>query len=128
MNYLVDTHVVLWFIADDKKLPVSIKKMIEEDSSIFFVSMATLWEIAIKYSIGRLDLKVDLDGLFKLIEDSGFHLLPIAPEHILRNANLDFFYQDPFDRLIIAQGIEENLKIISKDQTFEKYPIDLVWS
>jgi PIN domain nuclease of toxin-antitoxin system len=74
-----------------------------------------------------LVLNTVLESIFKIIEDSGIELLPITTKHILKNANLEFFHQDPFDRIIIAQAFIENLTIISKDNQFDKYKIQLIW-
>ncbi|MDA3892808.1 MAG: type II toxin-antitoxin system VapC family toxin [Salinivirgaceae bacterium] len=126
MNLLLDTHVVLWFITDNPKLPQNLKRIIEDESNTCFISMASLWEVGIKYSIGRLELQIKLEELFKIIEESGIQVLPISTEHILVNTTLAFIHQDPFDRLIIAQSISENLTLVSKDQYFSKYPVDLL--
>lgn len=127
MNYLIDTHVLIWYITDNENLPLKIKKLIEKDNSICYVSIASLWEIAIKYSIGRLDLKGEIGLIFQLIEESGFEILPISINHILRNSNLEFHHNDPFDRLLISQSIHEKLTLISKDQEFSKYNIPVFW-
>ena len=127
MNYLVDTHAVIWFITADKKLPQATKSIIEDETNNCFVSIATFWEIGIKYSLGRLDLQGGLNDIFDIILDSGFSLLPITPQHIVKNSDLEFHHQDPFDRLIIAQAIVEGLKVISKDQYFKNYDIEIVW-
>ncbi|MCD4694942.1 MAG: type II toxin-antitoxin system VapC family toxin [Bacteroidales bacterium] len=127
MDLLVDTHAIIWFITDSGKLPINSKKIIKDTKNNCYVSLATYWEIGIKHSLGRLDLKTDLESIFNLIEDTGFELLPITTNHILKNADLEFHHQDPFDRIIIAQAIIENLTIVSKDNQFDKYKIKLVW-
>jgi PIN domain nuclease of toxin-antitoxin system len=127
MNLLIDTHAIIWFITDDKKLPSKTKQLIEDRKNNCFISLATFWEIAIKYSIGRLDLNTDLEKIFQIIEDTGFEILPISTTHILENANLKFHHQDPFDRLIIAQASVENLIVVSKDNQFKKYKVELIW-
>lgn len=127
MDYLIDTHAVIWFITDNKSLPAKTKKLIEDKENNCFVSIATFWEIAIKNSLGRLDLDADLEEVFELIEQSGFEILPITINHILSNANLEHYHHDPFDRLMIAQAKCENLKIVTKDQFFENYNVPLVW-
>lgn len=127
MNLLIDTHALIWFITDNEKLPVKTKNIIENEENSCYVSIATYWEIAIKNSIGRLDLNTNLKNIFQIIEDTGFITLPITTSHILKNAELEFHHQDPFDRIIIAQSISENLKIISKDKEFENYIVSLIW-
>jgi len=100
MNLLVDTHALIWFITDNNKLPINTKKFIESNDNDCYVSIATFWEIGIKNSIGRLDLNSDLQKIFQLIEESGFDILPITTNHILQNADLKLYHQDPFDRII----------------------------
>ncbi|MGB6084136.1 type II toxin-antitoxin system VapC family toxin [Moheibacter sp.] len=127
MNYLIDTHVVLWFITNDEKLPDSIKEIIGNKENQCFISIASYWEIGIKTSIGRLELNADLESIFKIIENSGFDALPITQQHILKNSTLNFHHQDPFDRILIAQALSEDLTIISKDNLFKKYEVSLIW-
>lgn len=127
MNFLVDTHAVIWFITDNLKLPVKAKKIIEDKKNTCYVSIASYWEIGIKHSLGRLDLSADLGEIFQIVEDTGFEILPITPKHILTNSGLEYHHQDPFDRIIISQAITEKLSIISKDGHFEKYKVTVVW-
>lgn len=91
------------------------------------MSIASFWEIAIKNSIGRLDLNSDLETIFKVIEESGFETLPLTTSQILQNSTLEFHHQDPFDRIFIAQSLVENMAIITKDSQFEKYNVPLIW-
>lgn len=127
MNLLIDTHAVIWFITEDDQLPDHVKELIEDTANTCFVSIASLWEMGIKYSLGKLDLKADLKKIFELIEQSGLTILPITTTHILTNSALDFHHRDPFDRLIIAQAKSEGLTLISKDGEFENYNINLMW-
>lgn len=127
MKTLVDTHALIWYITNDKKLPSRSKLIIEDPSSSCFVSIASLWEMGIKNSLGKLELKAGLERIFEIIEDSGFTLLPITPDHILVNAGLEYNHRDPFDRLIIAQAQFEDLSVITKDPEFQSYNISLVW-
>jgi len=127
MNLLLDTHVIIWFITDDKKLPRKIDELIKDENNKCFVSIASLWELGVKYSLNRLDIKSSLREIFQIIEDSGFETLPVIPEHIIVNSSLDFHHRDPFDRIIIAQAIAEKLTIVTKDELFEKYKVKLLW-
>jgi len=127
MNLLVDTHALIWFITDNNKLPINTKKFIESNDNDCYVSIATFWEIGIKNSIGRLDLNSDLQKIFRIIEESGFDILPITTNHILQNADLELYHQDPFDRIIIAQAMVEKMTIITKDTQFKNYNIPIVW-
>ncbi len=127
MNLLIDTHALIWFITDNDKLPFKTKQIIENKENNCYVSIATYWEIGIKNSIGRLDLKSDLETIFEIIEESGFETLPITTNQILRNAKLEFHHQDPFDRIIIAQSLTEKMTIITKDSQFENYNVPIIW-
>jgi len=127
MNLILDTHIAIWFVTDSDQLPESVKHQIEIPGNRCFVSIATLWEMGIKHSLGKLKLKTDLKKIFELFTDSGFILMPITPEHILTNASLPFHHRDPFDRLIIAQAKREGFSVITKDREFEKYNINLIW-
>ena len=127
MNLLLDTHTTIWFITEDKTLPSNVKTLIEDTTNTCFVSIASLWEMGIKHSLGKLNLKVDLKRIFELIDLSGLTILPITTSPILTNTTLEFHHRDPFDRLIIAQAKSEGLTIASKDVVFKDYNIDLVW-
>ncbi|TNF45091.1 MAG: type II toxin-antitoxin system VapC family toxin [Bacteroidetes bacterium] len=127
MNLLIDTHAVIWFITEDSKLPLKIKKIIENTENNCFVSIATYWEIAIKHSLGRLNLDSGLENIFRIIEKTGFEILPITTNQILINASLPHYHQDPFDRIIIAQAIQDDLKIVTKDGQFKNYQVSLIW-
>jgi PIN domain nuclease of toxin-antitoxin system len=127
MKLLLDTHAAIWFVTDNKQLPKSSKQLIENPENHCFISIATLWEMGIKYSLGKLKLKAELNKIFELFFDSGLILIPITPEHILTNTTLPFLHRDPFDRLIIAQAKREGYTIISKDREFENYEVNLVW-
>ena len=127
MNLLIDTHALIWFITDNDKLPLKTKQIIENKENNCYVSIATYWEIGIKNSIGRLDLNSDLETIFQIIEETGFETLPITTNQILRNANLEFHHQDPFDRIIIAQSLTEKMTIITRDSQFEDYNVPIIW-
>lgn len=126
MKLLLDTHTAIWFVTDSNQLPNPTKQLIENPENHCFISIATFWEMGIKYSLGKLKLKAELKKIFELFFDSGFILLPITPDHILTNASLPFHHRDPFDRLIIAQAKREGYSIISKDQEFENYDVNLI--
>ena len=127
MDLLIDTHVLIWFITDDIKLPPKTRQIIENIENDCFVSIATYWEIAIKHSLGRLDLNSGLENIFQIIEETGFETLPITVNQILNNARLEFHHKNPFDRIIIAQAISENLSLITKDEQFKEYKVSLIW-
>jgi len=127
MNAIIDTHAVIWFITDDKKLSKKARSFIKNIDNRCFVSIASLWEMGVKYSFGKLELKTDLANIINIIESGGFTYLPISKEEILINSELEFYHRDPFDRLIIAQAIKEEIPVITKDQYFNEYKIKTIW-
>ncbi len=111
MNYLLDTHILIWFITEDPKLKVPLEKIIKNKNHKCFTSIASLWEICIKSSINKLELKSSLDEIFNIIRLSDIEIIPITPVHLLLNATLKLHHRDPFDRIIIAQAQVENMMV-----------------
>lgn len=116
MNVLLDTHAVIWFLTEDDQLPKNVKIFIQNRSNPCYVSIASLWEMAIKHSIGKLDLNTSLVNILDLITESGFEILPIKPQHLLALTDLPFHHRDPFDRLNIGQAFSEGFKVVSSDR------------
>jgi PIN domain nuclease of toxin-antitoxin system len=127
MNLLLDTHALLWFLGGDKQLSKKAKAAIEDSNNTCYISIASCWEITIKYSLGKLQLEASLEELFDEIEKEKFIVLPISPEHLKTLSTLKFHHKDPFDRLIIAQAKKEKCVLVSADEYFVKYPINIVW-
>jgi PIN domain nuclease of toxin-antitoxin system len=127
MAYLLDTHTFLWFISGDNQLPESSKEIIKNLNESCFLSAASLWEITIKHQLKKLELGISLEELFEFVDRNQIEIIPINSIHLLQLSQIPFYHNDPFDRLIIAQAISENLKLISKDSIFKKYPVNLVW-
>lgn len=127
-NYFLDTHTFLWFLTGDQQLPKTVISHIEEIQTINYISIASIWEIAIKVSLGKLKLSISLNELKNEIFKNGFEILPLDFEHIITLSNLENHHKDPFDRIILAQAISEKLTLISKDQNFKLYKqIDILW-
>jgi PIN domain nuclease of toxin-antitoxin system len=127
MNLLLDSHALIWFINGDKQLPDKSVKLICDLENKCFVSIASIWEIAIKLSLRKLDLHGGFDEISKILKQYEIELLPITFEHLEQLLDLDFHHRDPFDRIIISQGIVENLVIVTKDENFPKYLVTIVW-
>lgn len=128
MKILIDTHALLWLITDDKKLSTKSKLYFTDPENELYFSMASFWEICIKTSIGKLSLSTSWEQTLK--EELSFNsvqLLPISTEHCVQVSKLPFYHRDPFDRLIIAQAVVDELHIMSIDEHFEHYPISLIW-
>ena len=128
MKLLLDTHTLLWFIAGNTNLSASARSLIEDASNEKFVSIASVWETAIKISIGKMSLSTPFDVLFPhQLEINGFELLPVKIEHTSVVATLPFHHRDPFDRLLIAQAIEEKMTLVSVDEIFDDYSVKRLW-
>jgi PIN domain nuclease of toxin-antitoxin system len=128
MEYLLDTHAFLWFINGDEQISQKAKDAISDPDAIKYISIISLWEIAIKLNLGKLKLDFPFEDLRKQVTLNGFDLLPLTFEHTLELTNLDLHHRDPFDRIIISQALAEGLTLISKDGNFEKYSdLRLLW-
>jgi PIN domain nuclease of toxin-antitoxin system len=127
MNLLLDTHTFLWFSEDNKSLSHKAKSLIEDSQNNCIISIASIWEMAIKISLKKLNLKLDYKDLLEEIYKHDFILLPIEFEHTVELSSMKFHHRDPFDRLLAAQSKVENLAIISKDEIFDKYEIQRIW-
>jgi len=126
-QYLLDTHTLIWFIGGNNELSEAARRSIEGENVTNFVSIASLWEIAIKVSLNKLELKTPFNQINMQLLKNGFELLPVTFEDTLTVAALPFHHRDPFDRIIIAQAITNGLTIISKDEHFPSYGVNLIW-
>lgn len=128
MRVLLDTHAFLWFIAGDTSLSTKARQLIEDPTVESGLSVASLWEIAIKVSIGRLHLGEPFGSLIpRQLQLNGIRLLDITVEHTATVATLPFHHRDPFDRLLIAQAMVEGIPIISREALFDSYTITRLW-
>jgi PIN domain nuclease of toxin-antitoxin system len=127
MSFLLDTHTFLWFINGDPELSEKTKQIIENPDTVKFISIASFWEIAIKVSIGKLQLDMSFEELESHALQNGFELLPITFRHTSRVVQLPLNHKDPFDRILIAQATCDYLTILGKDPNFEKYGINSIW-
>jgi len=128
MNYLLDTHTVLWFFNGDKaSLSEIAKDIIQDQNNTKYVSMVSVWEICIKISIGKLVFPQNTDGFVSQIQKNGFELLPINVNHITAIEKLPHIHRDPFDRLLVATSIVEQIGILSCDNNIKSYPVNCIW-
>lgn len=128
MRVLLDTHTFLWFALDDPQLSAAAKAVIVDPANEKCVSPASWWEIAIKMSVGKYMLTVPHDVFFETaITANGFLVLNIEPRHTAALIGLPRAHKDPFDRLLIAQAIVEDIPIVSADANFDLYPIRRIW-
>ena len=121
---LVDTHAVLWWLTDDPALSAAARDAIADPSNEPLVSTASVWEIAIKRSLGKLSAPDDLPDR---ISESGFDWLAVAPQHAWQVGGLPGHHRDPFDRLLIAQALVERLPIVTADPRFGAYGVSVRW-
>ncbi|MBA3489282.1 MAG: type II toxin-antitoxin system VapC family toxin [Longispora sp.] len=119
MRLLLDTHVVLWWLTDDPTLSDEIKALLDHEPDAY-VSTATIWEVAIKQSIGKLESPTDL---LERILHAGFTTLAISGEHAITAGRLPPIHRDPFDRMLIAQARHEDLTLVTRDAAIQKYEV-----
>lgn len=128
MNYLLDTHTFLWFASGSGNLPVKVLDIISDAEVKCYLSIASLWEIAIKMEIGKLSMAMNFDEISAFCLRNEFQILQIEIQHLLELQKLTRFHSDPFDRLIIAQAASDNLIVMTRDKNFSKYPVQLMWN
>lgn len=128
MNLLLDTHAFLWFIAGDTNLSKSARAAIEDLDNNRYLSMASLWEIAIKISVGKLELSEPFETLIpKQLTENSIELLGILFEHTALISSMPLHHRDPFDRLLIAQSKAEQMTLVSADPMFDSYSVNRLW-
>ena len=120
-RYLIDTNILIWWFKHDNRLNAHLINIIQENHVA--VSIVSCWEVMIKLQIKKLQMPLSIrEGLV----DSSFSILDLQLNHVERLKTLDMIHRDPFDRIIIAQAIEEDYKIITSDKIFEQYPVDVI--
>jgi PIN domain nuclease of toxin-antitoxin system len=128
MKLLLDAHTFLWFVWDDAQLSHNAKNLIVDAANQKFISPATYWEIAIKVSIGKLDLGDPYRAFMRReIARNNFDILPVSVDHAAAVSVLPLHHRDPFDRMLIAQSMVEEVPIISGDTAFDAYPVTRLW-
>jgi len=128
MRLLLDTHTLLWWLAENPSLPSSARKLIANKNNDVLVSAASAWEIATKVRLGKLPIALDLAHDFTAyLERERFETLAVSAEHGIRAGFLPGPHKDPFDRMLIAQALAENLAIVSNDVVFDGYGVKRVW-
>lgn len=120
MNVLLDTHVFLWWLDDDRRLRSDVRTVIEDPTNVVAVSAASVWEIAIKCATGKLKAPEDIPTLLR---DSEFDALPITVEHAQIAGSLPRHHDDPFDRMLIAQAMLEDFTLVTRDRRIFDYEV-----
>jgi PIN domain nuclease of toxin-antitoxin system len=126
MKVLLDTHAFLWAIGDEKRLSPKVSRLLL--SAEAWWSVASVWEVLAKVAIGKLLLPQPTGAyLTRKLETNGVRVLPVSLSHVLRIESLPLHHRDPFDRLLIAQSIEEGWPIVTADPWFQRYPVEIIW-
>lgn len=124
MSFLLDTHTFVWFIGGSPKVSPDARKLIENNPGELYLSVVSIWEIAIKVSTGKLTLHDTFTSVFPpLLISNGIQIINIKYDHAALVAKLPYHHRDPFDRMLIAQAMVEQMSIISIDSSFDAYPI-----
>lgn len=128
MEYLLDTHAFLWIVVDDTRLSAKVRDVFSDVSTNIYLSVASIWEMAIKIKLGKLTIEGRLGRFIeKNALDNNIRLLDVTQQHVLPLERLQLHHKDPFDRLLICQCLEEKLSILSSDTIFDKYKIKRIW-
>ena len=121
MKLLLDTHILLWAAGEPQKLPVKIRKLIEDEENTLFFSAASLWEIVVKNGLGRNDFQIEPRMFRSALMDNGYLEVPITSEHVLFVHDLPPLHKDPFDRILVAQSSIEGMALLTVDQAVIDY-------
>jgi PIN domain nuclease of toxin-antitoxin system len=124
VRYLLDTHVLLWWIDDDPKLRTDTRKTVTNPDHDIVVSAASIWEAAIKRAVGKLCFETPV--LLDTLRRGGLRVLPITAQHALAAGDLPRHHDDPFDRMLVAQAMAEDLTVITRDVRLRAYPVAII--
>jgi PIN domain nuclease of toxin-antitoxin system len=124
---LLDTHALIWFVSNDPNLPVSTRDKIESADDVF-LSIASLWEMAIKLNIGKLALQGNFEDIEPQLNAAGITILPLTFADTVQFRYLPLHHRDPFDRILVAQAINHSLVLVSRDVAFDAYDLQRLWS
>jgi len=126
-SYLLDTHTAIWFFNGDNAISETAKKIILDTSNVKYINIASAWEVAIKRSIGKLNIAGNTADFIHDAETNGFIFLPIKNEYLAVLEQLPLLHRDPFDRLLVATAISEQMTFISADKNIAQYNVPLIW-
>ena len=123
MKVLLDTHLLLWAAGVPKRLSPQAREIIGSSGNVIFFSVASLWEIEIKSTLGREDFRVETPVFRSGLLENGYLELPISGDHVLSLRQLPLLHRDPFDRILLAQSLSDNLLLLTSDETLARYPL-----
>ena len=124
MKLLLDTHALVWWLSDDRRLGQGSRTLIADPGNDILVSVVSLWEIVVKLRVGKLE--ADIGAIERAIVRDGFRRLAITPAHLAVLADLPLHHRDPFDHLLVAQALDEDALLVSEDQNMPLYPVRLM--
>jgi PIN domain nuclease of toxin-antitoxin system len=128
LKALLDTHTLLWLVDNPEQLPAKVTDICEDGNNALYISIASFWELAIKMSLGKIELEANaLARLKTWCDENAVQLLPISLSHCQQLQTLPFHHRDPFDRLLIAQALCEQFTLLSADGHFADYSVDVIW-
>jgi len=127
MKLLLDTHALIWFAENDAHLSLGARQALEDEANELVCSVASIWEMAIKASLGKLKLGALFDTFRRRLEEHGFAILPLEYAHAAHVLRLPWHHRDPFDRLLVAQAAIEQLALVSHDAQLDAYGINRIW-
>ena len=128
MKLLLDAHALLWWLQDDDRLPSAVGDLIDDSGVPTTVSVVTLWELMVKSLRGRLRLPSSPESIFAdALDDAGFRVLAAERRHVLALPELPDIHGDPFDRMLVAQALVEDMTIVTGDQAIAQYPVPTIW-
>ena len=126
-GYLLDTHAAFWLLNNDKALSNRARRIINDLSNSMYISIASVWELAIKINIGKLNFNGRITGFLRLARANKINIFPIEPAHLKIYENLPLIHRDPFDRLLVATAIAEEMTLITTDEDIAKYDVPRIW-
>ncbi len=127
MKGLVDTHAFIWWYSDPSRLSAAALAFFHDPSRIVLLSVVSVWEILIKFQLGKMTLKMPLRTILAQQQANGVQILPVTLDHVLAVECLPPVHKDPFDRLLIAQANVERAVLVSADAIFARYPVNVLW-
>ncbi len=128
MEILLDTQAFIWLCSDDRQLSKTAKKTFLNEKNSFFLSLASIWEMSIKSSLGKLKIRPSLERfILNELQENNIEQLPIHFQHVIKVNSLPFYHRDPFDRLLVAQSQIEEFSILSSDTVFDDYGVKRIW-
>jgi len=126
VKVLIDTHVLLWALTEESRLSRRVRSLLPVAD--VWISAASIWEILTKVQVGKLSLPTPVGSyLTTKLAANGVSVLPVILDHVLRIEEIELHHRDPFDRILIAQSLAENLPLVTADPVFERYPVKLIW-